>query len=66
MKQSERHAAATYKSFVEDIKAFSPRGQMNLEGVRLYADAMKFLGTPIPGDVDSYVDQTPARKAFGH
>jgi ABC-type nitrate/sulfonate/bicarbonate transport system substrate-binding protein len=66
MKQSERHATATYRSFVEEIKAFSPRGQMNLESVRQYGEAMRFLGHPIPADVDGFADLTPARKAFGN
>jgi ABC-type nitrate/sulfonate/bicarbonate transport system substrate-binding protein len=66
MKQSERHAAATYHSFVEEIKAFSPRGQMNIESVRLYGDAMRFLGHPVPADVDGFADLTPAKKAFGN
>jgi ABC-type nitrate/sulfonate/bicarbonate transport system substrate-binding protein len=66
MKQSERHAAATYHSFVEEIKAFSPRGQINLESVRQYGDAMRFLGHQIPADVDGFADLTPAKKAFGN
>jgi ABC-type nitrate/sulfonate/bicarbonate transport system substrate-binding protein len=65
MKQSERHAAATYRSFVEEIKAFSPRGQIRLESVRLYGEAMRFLGHPVPADVDGFADLTPAKKAFG-
>jgi ABC-type nitrate/sulfonate/bicarbonate transport system substrate-binding protein len=65
MKQSERQGAATYRSFVEEIKAYSARGEVNREGLRQYAEAMKFLGHTIPGDVESYAEFGLAKKAFG-
>lgn len=66
MKQSERFAGVTYRSFVEEVKAFSPKGQINIEGVRQYGEAMRFLGQNVPAEVDVFADLAPAKKAFGN
>jgi ABC-type nitrate/sulfonate/bicarbonate transport system substrate-binding protein len=65
MKQSEAHGAAVYRSFVEEVKAYAPRGEISRVGARNYAEVMKFLGHPIPGDPDSYAEYGPWKKAFG-
>ena len=65
MKQSEAQGTATYRSFVEEVKAYSPRGEVSREGLRNYAEAMKFLGTPIQGDPESYAEYALVKKAFG-
>jgi ABC-type nitrate/sulfonate/bicarbonate transport system substrate-binding protein len=64
MKQSEQQGTATYRSFVEEVKAYSPRGEVSREGLRNYAEAMKFLGHPIQGDPESYAEFGLAKKAF--
>ena len=64
MKQTEEQGAAVYRSFVEEVKAYAPRGEVSREGLRNYAEAMKFLGHAIQGDAESYAEFELVKKAF--
>ena len=65
MKVEEKYAAATYRVFVEELKGYPSRGQLNMEAVRQAAENMKILGGTPPADLSKYVDTSLWEKAFG-
>ncbi len=65
MKVEEKYATATYRVFVEELKGYPSRGQLNMEAVRQAAENMKILGGTPPTDLARYVDTSLWEKAFG-
>ena len=65
MKVEERYAANTYRVFVEELKGYPRRGELNMQGLRQAAENMKILGGTPPADLAKYVDTGPWEKAFG-
>lgn len=65
MKVEDKYAAATYRVFVEELKGYPSRGQLNMEAVRQAAENMKILGGTPPADLAKYVDTSLWEKAFG-
>jgi len=65
MKVEERYAANAYRVFVEELKGYPLRGELNPEAVRQAVENMKLLGGAPPVDLARYVDTSLWEKAFG-
>jgi ABC-type nitrate/sulfonate/bicarbonate transport system substrate-binding protein len=65
MKVEERYAANAYRVFVEELKGYPRRGELNMQALRQGAENMKILGGTPPGDLAKYVDTSLWEKAFG-
>lgn len=65
MKVQERYAANAYRVFVEELKGFPRRGELNMEALRQGAENMKIVGGTPPADLARYVDTSLWEKAFG-
>ena len=65
MKVEERYAANAYRVFVEELKGYPRRGELDMQGLRQGAENMKIVGGTPPADLAKYVDTSIWEKAFG-